>query len=397
MAEIKLTKERVKEFLVRAQMLSGDKLPAGKKSVLKVLDELKAIQVDSIAVAGTNQEIALNSRIKSFVPDKLDQLLYDDRNAFEYWLKALCILPMDSYPYYQMNMKKENPWTGRFLKEYKKSCKDILLQIKKNGPMALSQFDDDRKVPGWWHAEARLVKWLLEALWNSGQVMIHHRKGRIRYFDLTERCIPKNKPLRNFRTYQKKAVQDILSAQRLFDFRSVSGEVWSTLRDSRKVVQKEFLDRGIIVPLTIKGSDREYFILKKDIKLLDKKGSIAKKVRLIAPLDTITWDRKLVSDIFDFECTFEIYKPKKLRRYGYYCLFILYGKNFVGRLDISSEKKKGIMHVNSVHWEDGFKPGDEFLKSFADALTDHKRFMGLKTIEITKNKFSGRGKIIKKI
>ena len=53
------------------------------------------------------------------------------------------------------------------------------------------------------------------------------------------------------------------------------------------------------------------------------------------------------------------------------------------------------MHVNSVHWEDGFKPGDEFLKSFTDALIDHKRFMGLTNIEITIKKLVCGGKIIK--
>ncbi|MBU1022882.1 winged helix DNA-binding domain-containing protein, partial [bacterium] len=283
MTEIKLTKENAKEFLVQAQMLSGDKLPAGAESVLKVLENLKAIQVDSISVAGTNQEIALNSRIKSFVPEQLDSLLYEDRNAYEYWLKALCILPIESYPYYEMSMKKENPWTGSFLKEYNKSCKDILMQIKKNGPMALSDFDDDRKVPGWWQGNERLAKWLLEALWNSGQVMIHHRKGRIRYFDLKERCVPENKPLKDFRLYQKKAVHDILSAQRLFALTNVSGEVWSTSKDVKKDIQKEFLNDGTIIPVIIKGSDREYFILKEDIKLLDKKTRIPNEVRLIAP------------------------------------------------------------------------------------------------------------------
>lgn len=55
------------------------------------------------------------------------------------------------------------------------------------------------------------------------------------------------------------------------------------------------------------------------------------RVRFIAPLDNIIWDRKFVKEIFDFEYIWEVYKPEKLRQYGYYVLPILLGDKLIAR------------------------------------------------------------------
>ena len=50
---------------------------------------------------------------------------------------------------------------------------------------------------------------------------------------------------------------------------------------------------------------------------------------MIAPLDNLLWDLKLIETLFDFRYTWEVYKPADKRDYGYYVLPVLYGDRFV--------------------------------------------------------------------
>ena len=43
-----------------------------------------------------------------------------------------------------------------------------------------------------------------------------------------------------------------------------------------------------------------------------------KRVEFIAPLDNMMWDRKIISELFDFDYRWEIYTPAAKRAYGSY-------------------------------------------------------------------------------
>ena len=45
----------------------------------------------------------------------------------------------------------------------------------------------------------------------------------------------------------------------------------------------------------------------------------------IGPLDNLIWDRDLIRWLFDFDYTWEVYKPAEQRQYGHYVLPVLYG------------------------------------------------------------------------
>lgn len=57
------------------------------------------------------------------------------------------------------------------------------------------------------------------------------------------------------------------------------------------------------------------------------------RCELIAPLDNMIWDRKLMEALFDFSYTWEIYVTHAKRKYGYYVLPVLMGECFVGRIE----------------------------------------------------------------
>ena len=78
----------------------------------------------------------------------------------------------------------------------------------------------------------------------------------------------------------------------------------------------------------------------------------ADEVRFIAPLDNVIWDRKFVQAIFDFEYVWEVYKPEKLRQYGYYVLPILLGDTFIGRFEPDRDKtRQDTLQIKEIWFE----------------------------------------------
>lgn len=382
MSDIKISREQARDFILRSQLLHGPKLKPGLKSVQKVMGHLKTIQVDCISVAGTNQEIALNSRIENFTPQLLDDFLYKSRLGFEYWLKALSIIPMEHRVYFRHKAKELEKHHKDFFREYKKETKEVLQAIEKSGPMTSTDFKSDKKHQGWWGPEERLVKRILENLWDSGKIMIHHRKSRMRYYDLTERIesVSDLKPTLN--EYRRRAVLNMYSAMRLFTTKGGSSELWYGGRSFIRQAHQGLIDDGSIIPVEVENSKLQLFILKEDESEIFKTSKPDKTMRLIAPLDSMTWNRKLISDIFGFDCTFEVYKPKPKRIYGYYCPFILYGSELVGRCDIAKNPKESVMNVEAIFLEPGFKSSVDFTSKLKDSLDDYQRFLGMEKMKL---------------
>ena len=89
-----------------------------------------------------------------------------------------------------------------------------------------------------------------------------------------------------------------------------------------------------------------------DPALLDRpfKGRTA----LLSPLDQLIYDRKRMTELFEFEYQLEMYKPAAKRRWGYYALPILHGDQLVGKLDATSDHKSGVLWVDAVHEDQPF-------------------------------------------
>ena len=86
--------------------------------------------------------------------------------------------------------------------------------------------------------------------------------------------------------------------------------------------------------------------------------------------DSMLWDRKTLRYIFDYDYVWEVYKPEKLRRWGYYVLPVFYGDRFVARLD--SRLEKGVWTIARWWWEDDVTSDAGMLAALRDAL---ERFM----------------------
>ena len=83
------------------------------------------------------------------------------------------------------------------------------------------------------------------------------------------------------------------------------------------------------------------------------------RAALLSPLDHLVFDRKRMAELFDFDYILEMYKPVAKRRWGYWAMPILYGDELVGKLDVTADRKAGVLRVNAIHPDTEFTPAME--------------------------------------
>ena len=86
----------------------------------------------------------------------------------------------------------------------------------------------------------------------------------------------------------------------------------------------------------------------------------------IGPLDNLIWDRDLIRWLFDFDYTWEVYKPAAQRKYGHYVLPVLYGDRFIARVEPIFDRKARVLTIVNWWWEAGVTPDDALVAALAE-------------------------------
>jgi len=70
---------------------------------------------------------------------------------------------------------------------------------------------------------------------------------------------------------------------------------------------------------------------------------------VLSPLDRLVYDRKRMTEIFEFDYQLEMYKPVAKRRWGYWAMPVLYGDRLVGKVDATADRDRDGLRVDAVH------------------------------------------------
>ena len=104
---------------------------------------------------------------------------------------------------------------------------------------------------------------------------------------------------------------------------------------------------------------------------------VFERLRFIAPLDNLMWDRSLISALFGMDYHWEVYEPPQKRKFGYYVIPILAGDELVGRVEPFLKKGDEIMRVR-LWLEEGVKHRKIGSKAIRHALEEYTQFLGAK-------------------
>jgi uncharacterized protein YcaQ len=390
-----ITAEKARRYLVGRQNFLGRN---GKEGVYSFINAMGCVQMDPVSIVDRNQNLVLRNRVNDYSPRMLDELLYRDRRLFEYWRNQKSIIPIDDFPYAWYRMRNHGSFDSPYIdttKENKERLNreigHVLARIRKNGPLSSADFGREGLI-----AE-RVANRVLLLLWDSGDLMVHHVEGNRRAYDLMERVLPLNIDLGKvtLESYRRFMLMKYLRADGLADARDPWRFGWYHMDGpERKRVVDALLKEGTIVPVKVEGSKNTYYVLEDEVPLLDSDLPINDGVLLIAPLDNLMWNRRMVKEVFGFSYTWEIYMVPEKRTYGCYCLPMLHGTRFIGRVDPRLDREAKTMVINGIFIEPDVK--DPPVAEIADALAGFSSYNSAKRIAILTTKPEGlKGKLEK--
>ena len=98
------------------------------------------------------------------------------------------------------------------------------------------------------------------------------------------------------------------------------------------------------------------------------------RLEFLAPLDPMLWDRKLIEALWDYQYSWEIYTPAVKRKYGYYVLPMLWGQEFIGRIEAVADRKSSALNVRNIWLEPGVRQTKKLNAALASAIRRLARF-----------------------
>jgi hypothetical protein len=370
-----LSKAQARRFLARLHGLTGSHVLVGKEGALSYIRQCGCIQYDPIDVCGKNSELVLQSRIKGFTKAALDEMLYVDRSVIDHFDKNMAIYPVEDWP----NLSRERALykeSVRSLEEVERVREDILAYLATHESVCSKDLDMNDKV-GWYWSATKLSRAALEALYFRGELCVHHKKGAIKHYAPVARVLP----ARLLAMADANATDEAYCAWRTLRRIGAVGLLWNKRSDAylcihghkdggRDHVFSMLRARGLIIEVQVEGMETPLYARKENGALLEEILSGATydpRMELIAPLDCLMWDRKLIEKLFDFSYTWEIYTPVEKRKYGYYVLPILYGEELVGRVEAVADRRQKALRVKGIWWEKKAYRGElrKCLKRFA--------------------------------
>jgi uncharacterized protein YcaQ len=362
---LRWTQEDARLFQLYAVGLHGKKYPSGKTGIRRCFQDLDVLQLDPLPVLGRNQDLVLQARVEGTHPGQALDLIHQERLGFEYWDKVLCAVPIQHYPLLRTFMScGGEAWERRreekLEAEYPGALEAVYSAIEEHGPLSSRELEEldiaQDEQRGW--KSTRVANGALEVLWNRGRISVSHRVNYRRYFDLMERVIPEEQRQGPSPTPEKLWGHWLRKRVRNVGLLPLSGdaEAWAFVRKARdRGLTQKLVERDELAFVEIKGLRMSFLAPAEAPQMLERARSAPanRRARFLAPLDPLLWCRRALMQLWDFEYAWEVYKPAKQRRWGYYVLPVLYGDRFVARFDGKYDRASGTLDVSAYYKEPG--------------------------------------------
>ncbi|MCB9684181.1 MAG: AlkZ family DNA glycosylase [Alphaproteobacteria bacterium] len=339
----------------------------GHEGVRQILGRLRCIQLDPLDPLGSQADLVALARVDELTRGEVYDALLPG-HAFEHFAKERCLLPRTAFPHYR-RAARAAPW-WRTTERMKRLTEDQLDavedEVRRRGPLSPSQLSDHGRVEplDWngWKGTGKAGTMALEVLAVRCRVVVSGRSGREKVYDLPERSLGElPEPEADFHRW---ALAERVEACGMLS--TATGPWWGQLHHVRQTVIDEALAAGEVERVELPGVRRAWLapagFRDRPVEEPDD------RMRILGPLDPLIWDRTLVKLLFGFDYVWEVYKPAKDRRWGWYVVPLLHRGRFVGRLD--ARFVDGRIRVDGRWVEEG-EELDE--RAFEEALHRHEQ------------------------
>lgn len=351
----------------------------GTRQLNLLLRRLGVLQIDSVNVFERSHYLVPFARLGTYDRPLLDRLTFS-RGAphTEYWAHVAALIPVNDWPLFRWRMQRFRDGNERDWFEARSDIMTWLLaELGHNGPMRASEIEHDantRRGPWWGWSDVKIG---LEIMFRRGTVVSAGRERFERVYALPEHAIPADVLAVEIteadaqRTLVEQAARalGVATAADLADY-------YRMTRADTKTAITDLVDAGTLVPVSV-NSWKEPAYLHRETRIPRKLNATA----LLSPFDPVVWERRRTERMFGFHYRIEIYTPAPKRQFGYYSLPILIDDALVGRMDLKSDRKAGILRVQSAWLEEG-RDGAAVAKRILPVLQNAAQWQGLESISV---------------
>lgn len=386
-----ISKAEARRFLLAHQRLWPPHGLQGKEGVLAFIRHVGTVQFDPLNIVGHNPELVLQARVADFTPEVLQQLLYGERRLIDGWDKMVSIYPVEDWPYFVRQREALRREMGGHAELVAAVLPRVRQAVVERGP--LSSLDlRFGQVVDWWWGPTRLARVALETMYAGGELVIHHRVHTRKVYDLASRHIPAEllsapEPFASEEQYRDWRVLRRIGGVGLLWGRS--GDAWLAMSGiktrQRTAALARLVEEGQAIAVGVEGVSFPFYLRSADRPALERTLAAADpppQAAIIAPLDNLLWDRRLVAELFGFTYRWEVYKPAAQREYGYYVLPILYGDRFVARFEPAYDKKSTALAIKGWWWEPDVTVSEEMQAELRRCLARFVAYLGAGSLRI---------------
>ncbi len=375
---------RLRRLALSAQgLLQSQPYGRGLPGARRAINHIGYVQVDTISVVERAHHHVLYSRVPGFKPAMTNQMLRDG-DIFEYWTHAAAFLPIADFrfslPYKHALKSGQTHW---YRSRDQKLMDELYARIRSDGPIRSRDLETSAtKRAGWW--DWKPAKKALEQMYMEGDLMVSDREGFQKTYDLTERVLPShvNSKMPSMEEFAAHIVDQQL---RCHGFASLKGLTYqrrnAKLRNAVKALVNEQLAQRVLEQVQV--SSGEVFVV--EAGALERPlPRLNNRMLILSPFDNSVIQRERLRAVFGYDYQLECYVPAAKRRYGYFCLPLLYRDEFIGQMDCKAHRKSSHLEIKSLHLgQHGFEE-DPVIAAFAEAVTRFCHFQNCDSVSLTK-------------
>lgn len=362
-----------------------------KQTLLNCIRQMGLLQLDTVNVVARSHYLVMLSRVGLYNRADLDALLYPDRQLFEQWAHAMCLIPAEDFAVFAplIHARREHPLHPHRIKRLgdkpHETLDEVLAEVKERGALASRDFEDPREQRGtWW--DWKPAKTALETLFTRGYLMVDRRVNFQIYYDLAERVQAQaaESPSKTVEDWDRWATLKsvthlgIATAEHAADYyRQTTPQV--------RTILNELVQAGSVVPVKLQDQPKPAYVAQTNLPLLEEieAGQYACNLTtFLSPFDNLTWNRDRLLELFGFYYRVEMYTPKAKRKYGYYVLPILHNGRMVGRIDPKADRANKQLIIRAIYLEPGQPVTDDLSAGISGALREFMAFHGSQTLTI---------------
>ena len=344
-----------------------------------MIEQLGYVQIDSLSVVECAHHHVLWNRVQGYQHADLNTLL-QKKQIFEYWFHAAAYLPMRDFRFAYFKMQQVIDGKHRYFQQLdRRLVKEIMAQVQAEGELCSQQLlqkksshvtaaQADRKV---WQSTA--LRRALEVLYMRGELMVSRREGIQKIYRLPQDCIATDVDMRmpSMQDYARYIFQTMLRSHGVISWKQLTHvqHMGPDFNLTMRELLLAHLADGSIEALKLDKGYTVYVDVKAWSEYQEKQQASEDRLKILSPFDPLVIHRERLSALFDFDYTLECYVTAAKRRYGYFCLPILFDQQLVARIDCKAHRAEQRLEVMTLHLEACF---EQTLATYPDLKLDFK-------------------------